>query len=620
MSNRFDQASLMVKKLLNEAQADQSRRLEEDEALVSRWQKYGLLDGVKGRLKQARRARLYENQAQYMKAKLLTEASTNADIQGFIAVAFPAVRRVLDKSMIEDFVNVTPMKGPSGLVYYIDYKYSTNKGGVGGYLNTGSSVYGTKTGPDQYNPLTNDAEGGLYNFNSTAYSRREVVTTASATGSANWFTGTVLTASNSNHLQLVQYDPEAVRAMNGDKLVEIRCSGLWLSATNAGTWGNVNFATSNADVNLLTSWVVLSGSSTATATGVPGTPVPVGLAGHRKLLRHLTRKDGDDVVFYLSASSSAAAAIMGDVADNHVAPTGAWNNSLSLSFPITQGVSSVSGVAGSFSFSPAFESDFLTTTEVAIPELDFSIESKNINTESRKMKAKWSPEMAQDINAFYGINAEEALTQLLTDHMAAEIQSEIMTMLLQNASAANYYWSRRPGKFLDKTTGETASGSPDFTGHQQDWYRTLIEAIFEVCAQIRKRTVLGDANFLVTSPEVAVILKNTLEWKAKEEKRGEYRIGSVESGSLQGTLKVYEHSYFPENKILIGFKPQGGEVEELLGGGFVHAPYVPIIVSPIVADPEDFTPRRMVMSRYANEVLRGDFYGTVTVLDMNFTA
>ena len=330
-------------------------------------------------------------------------------------------------------------------------------------------------------------------------------------------------------------------------------------------------------------------------------------------------------MFFFSCSSTAAALDFANF-DIDLRNTTAWSGpgtgakaaTASVSFPVSQAVASVSGVDGSFSFSPAFESDFLSTSEVVIPEIDFDIVGKTINTETRKLRAKWSPELAQDINAFYSINAEEALTQVLTDHMAAEIQSEILSDLLQNASAANFFWSRRPGEYLDKTTGAVASGSPDFTGHVQDWYRTLIETIYEVAAQIEKRTVLGQANFCITSPEVAVILQNTIEWVALNEERGAMKIGAVQVGSLNGGLKVYKHSYFPKNRILIGYKPEGSEIEDLLGGGYVYAPYVPIIVSPIVADPEDWTPRRMVMSRYATELLRSDFYGTIAVRRLNF--
>ena len=618
----FDQKAEFVQRLLKEAKAEQIGRLNEDKALTEKWKALHLLDGL-SETKCRVRARLLENQAKYMKQKLLREANTDADIQGFISVAFPAVRRVLDKSMVEDFVSVQPLKGPAGLIYYIEYKFSTNKAGVGGYLDTNGRIYGDRTDPNSDQALVSSASGGLYNFNSAAYSRREVVSASFGTGSAanTQISASVLNSADHASLKLVKFDPDAVAAMADSKLTAWRFVGMHASASAGTAWASVPFNTQKADLDMLTSWVPLSASSTATNTGEPGVPVAVApvTAGSIGLLRHLTARDGDDMVFFFSCSSSLVATGMANTIDELLLGASLFHASASMSFPVSQSISSVSGIDGSFTFAPAFESDFLSTSAVVIPEIDFDIVGKTINTETRKLRAKWSPELAQDINAFYSINAEEALTQVLTDHMAAEIQSEILTDLLQNAGAATYYWSRRPGEYLDKTTGAVASGSPDFTGHVQDWYRTLIETILEVAAQIEKRTVLGQANFLITSPEVCVILQNTIEWVALDEERGALKIGAVQVGSLNGGLKIYKHSYFPKNQILLGYKPEGNEIEDLIGGGYVYAPYVPIIVSPIVADPEDRTPRRMVMSRYATEMIRGDFYGKVIVRSLNMT-
>lgn len=600
--DRMEVYGKLAKKLLLEGSEERESRRQEDDALVARWKNQGLLDGLTDQRMRVR-ARILESQRAYMKHKLLREASSDADIQGFIGVAFPAVRRVLDKSMAEEFITVSPLKGPSGQVFYIDYKYSTNKAGVGGYIDTASSPYGASSGPSKDVPLSNLAEGAFYKFENQAYSRREIVTPAFTAGASNAFiTGTVLSTATAAHLKRADYDPVAVAAMADSKLTEVRLKGLWLSQTSGATWNSAIAGANTIDKSVLQAWVPLSGSSTAESSGVPGVPVPFPSV---KLLRHLTKVDGDDVCFYFSASTGAAATALSSVL------------TASMSVPIRTNVASVTGSDGAFSFAPAFESDFLSTTSIVIPEIEFDIRSKNIQTVTRKLKAKWTPEVAQDMDAFYSINAEESLTQLMTDHMAAEIQAEIFTKLLSGASAARYYWSRRPGFYVNKSTGAAASGSPDFTGNVQDWYRTLIETIFDVAAQIEKRTVLGEANFLVTSAEVAVILKNTLEWKAIEESQGVHRIGAVSAGTLQGRMKVYTNNHFPSNVILVGYKPEGSELEEMLGGGCVYCPYVPIILSPLMANPEDGTPRRMIMSRYATELLRGDFYGVVIVRDMD---
>ena len=145
--DKFQQMAKLSQRLVEGAKGDALRRIEEENLLVERWTDLRLLDGVKSDHRKRVRARLLENQANYMKRRLLTEATTNADIQGFLAVAFPAVRRVLDKSMAEEFVAVQALNSPAGLIYYIDYNFATTKAGVGGYLDSGSSVYGAKTGP-----------------------------------------------------------------------------------------------------------------------------------------------------------------------------------------------------------------------------------------------------------------------------------------------------------------------------------------------------------------------------------------------------------------------------------------------------------------------------------------
>jgi len=71
-------------------------------------------------------------------------------------------------------------------------------------------------------------------------------------------------------------------------------------------------------------------------------------------------------------------------------------------------------------------------------------------------------------------------------------------------------------------------------------------------------------------------------------------------------------TYFPRNKVLVGYK--GGSYLET---GYVYAPYVPLIVTPTIFAPEDFTPRKGVMTRYGKRMVRADFYGTVTCMDMD---
>jgi hypothetical protein len=273
---------------------------------------------------------------------------------------------------------------------------------------------------------------------------------------------------------------------------------------------------------------------------------------------------------------------------------------------------------------PSFESDFGTTPSPAIPEIDIKIESLAITATTRKLRARWSPELAQDLNAYHSMDAEVELTSILSEQIALEIDREILNDLVTQANGANYYWSRAPGKFVNKTNGSpvtlasSLSIGPAFTGTVREWYETLVETIIDVANTIHRKTLRGSANFLVCGPDVATVLESSVLYKPKFSIDGEgqvaspFTIGAEAIGSLSNRFTVYKDPYFVRNKILVGYK--GGSYLET---GYVYAPYVPLIVTPTIFAPEDFTPRKGVMTRYGKKMVRSDFFGTVTCLDMN---
>ena len=271
---------------------------------------------------------------------------------------------------------------------------------------------------------------------------------------------------------------------------------------------------------------------------------------------------------------------------------------------------------------PSFESDFSgANPQPSIPEIDIKVEAVPVVAETRKLRARWSPELAQDLNAYHSLDAEVELTQILSEQIALEIDREILNDLLTGASAANLFWSRAPGKFVNKETADAitpANGAPAFTGTVREWYETLVETIIDVANQIHRKTLRGSANFIVCGPDVATILEASVLYKPSYSLDGDGQvsapmvIGADRAGTLSNRFTVYKDPYFPRNKILVGYK--GGSYLET---GFVYAPYVPLIVTPTIFQPEDFTPRKGVMTRYGKKMVRADFYGTVTCLDMN---
>ena len=256
--------------------------------------------------------------------------------------------------------------------------------------------------------------------------------------------------------------------------------------------------------------------------------------------------------------------------------------------------------------------DGTTDTKNTIAEIDIKVDSIAVTAVTKKLKAKWSPELGQDLNAYHNLDAEVELTSVLSEHIALEIDREIVNDLIQGATAATYYWSRAPGLFVARTTGlelGASSAAPDFTGTVSEWYETLIETINDVSAQIHRKTLRGGANFLVTSPEVANILEFTAGFRANvtaDADKGS--VGAVNVGSISKKWDVYVDPYFPRNLVLVGRK--GGS---FLESGYVYAPYVPLQVTPTIFGTEDFVPRKGVMTRYAKKMVRPDMYGLVVV-------
>ena len=248
----------------------------------------------------------------------------------------------------------------------------------------------------------------------------------------------------------------------------------------------------------------------------------------------------------------------------------------------------------------------------SIPELDIKVDSVAVTAMTKKLKAKWTPELGQDLNAYHNLDAEVELTQILSEQIALEIDREIVNDLIQGATAGTYYWSRSPGLFVDRTTGAEVGAStlaPDFTGTVSEWYETLIETVNDVSAQIHRKTLRGGANFLVTSPEVANILEFTAGFRANvtaDADRG--TVGAVNVGSISKKWDLWVDPYFIRNLILVGRK--GGSFLET---GYVYAPYVPLQVTPTIFGTEDFVPRKGVMTRYAKKMVRPDMYGLVVV-------
>ena len=198
-----------------------------------------------------------------------------------------------------------------------------------------------------------------------------------------------------------------------------------------------------------------------------------------------------------------------------------------------------------------------------------------------------------------------------------EIDLEILDMLFANASAKTENWSARVGFEYNSTTElfeESSGASNAYT--KGDWFQTLGNKIQSVSNAIHQKTLRGGANFIVVSPETATILESIPGYATGADgdaNTNQFAMGVQKVGAINNRYTVYKNPYMLENSILIGFRGSN-----FLETGAVYAPYVPMIMTPLVYDPKNFTPRKGVMTRYAKKMVRPEFYGKVVVADVNY--
>jgi hypothetical protein len=541
----------------------------EGQALLNKWAQTGLLEGISDEQKRSSMARLLENQAK----ELLREASTMAggDVEGFAAVAFPIVRRVFAGLIANDLVSVQPMSLPSGLIFFLDFTFNgTRLGETAGDSLYGGGVVGSQiTGGISLGGA--NAEKGPYALNN-GY--------ASPTASIN--ITPVIVASGS-----------------------VQDGGVALvSAGATAGYDSVNMLRFDADLVSGSEWAAATITKADLTTGQFNFDdlVAINLTSPTdgRQVRRITREDpnnsaqvivilngsGSESSNLLSASLLAVTACTAPIVDNFID----------------------GGALGSIEG----ETDWGLENNVNIPEIDIKVDSVAITAVTKKLKAKWTPELGQDLNAYHNLDAEVELTSILSEQIALEIDQEILEDLIKGAEAGKFYWSRSPGLFVDRTTGVevgASSAAPDFTGTVSEWYETLIETINDVSAQIHRKTLRGGANFVVCGPEVANIMEFTAGFRANvtaDADKGE--IGAVKVGALSRKFDVMVDPYFPRNVVLVGRRGSS-----FLESGYVYAPYVPLQVTPTIFGPEDFVPRKGVMTRYGKKMVRPDMYGLVIV-------
>jgi len=548
----FDLGKLM------EGKNPQAVMLAETRQLKNKWEKTGLLEGLKER-EQHSMAVLLENQAKQLLDEA-TQTGTSAGSEEWSGVALPLVRRIFGEIAAKEFVSVQPMNLPSGLVFFLDFKYGSAQGGEAQF--GGKSLFGgtNVTGSADNFGRTNTATNGLYGEGRNGYSVNDASVTVAA---AN------ITSASATWADL-GYDAALSASVAASKIVKLTIAKSNISSV--------------ADTEAVRTFQAKNVASVAAFNNTNTT------------LGQFNYVSGTNVTLFVSASS------------------------LALAGGATQVIYSEQPVAydrGDFEDSTA-NSAGNTTTALDIPEIDLELKSEAIVAKTRKLKAVWTPELAQDLNAYHSIDAEAELTSMLSDYISLEIDLEILDMLKANALTVDY-WSATIGEeYLNNgATGQSAWGSSVPSGAQtyytkNTWYQTLGVKLNKVSNKIHQLTLRGGANFVVASPDVCTILESIPGFTVNADKDAmQFAAGVTAVGSMSNRFTVYKNPYMTSNEILMGFRGNN-----FLETGAVYAPYVPLIMTPLVYDPQNFTPRRGVMTRYAKKMVRPEFYGKILVKDL----
>jgi len=538
--------------------------------LENKWKGSGLLEGLDSEIDRRSMAVLLENQAR----QLVTEASATgaqSNAEEWAGVALPLVRRIFAEIAAKDFVSVQPMNLPSGLVFYLDFKYGTGVGRIDSVAggNDFLTGQGRTAESDSVFGITDAAAGtpateGLYGPGRFGYTVNETVTAllSAGTGVTDARTGSI--------------NPT---------------TGLFTAATSMDDAAFQAFTNYNSEF-----------SASAAAVGNVFHVVSIPSAS-------LTNYDINGVRSFNLSGSGAGFNVFPEF-------TRTTENGSHVEFL-------VHSIAGTPSFKVAYakqptditRGDYedtvgdATTNSLSIPEINLEMRSEPIVAKTRKLKAIWSPEFAQDLNAYHSIDAEAELTSMLSEYVSQEIDLEILDMLIQNAQTTDK-WSARVGYEFNAATNTFSAGATAAQAYNQGtWFQTLGTKIQKVSNKIHQLTLRGGANFLVCSPTVATILESIPGYAADTDgDKMQFAMGVQKVGSINSRFQVYKNPYMTENVILMGYRGS-----QFLETGAVYSPYIPLIMTPLLHDPEDFTPRKGVMTRYAKKITRPEFYGKVFV-------
>jgi hypothetical protein len=547
---------------------------EQSAKLAGKWEKSGLLEGIDSSTEKNNMSMLLENQAK----QLVNEANTTGtgatfnagNSEAWAGVALPLVRRVFGEIVAKDLISVQPMNLPAGLIFYLDFQY----GGAGNFKSANESLYGATA---DLKRTDGNFDKGLYGAGEYAFSQTQ---SAFTTTEAATIASGKHASSSATFGGILNLDTE-------------------FSASHAGEFGTATGATSV----IKTISVHTSSMANFDIEAIRSFTITPSASAIIKVFPQFTR---------LNTSTSAIEFVVSGAADIDMTTiTGKY-------FIGPDNLNDRGDFEDAF---PAAGSGTVSTQ--AIPEINVQLRSDTVAAKTRKLKAQWTPEFAQDLNAYHSIDAEAELTSILSEYISMEIDLELLDMLIRNADTVEG-WSATVAKDVVASSNNTEGGgtNPTFTTSINDagvyytkmsWFQTLGIKLQKVSNLIHQKTLRGGANWMVVSPKVSTILESIPGFSADSAGDSDkYNMGVQKIGAINNRYTVYKNPYMTENVILMGYKGS-----QFLETGAVFAPYIPLIMTPLVYDPTSFTPRKGIMTRYAKKMVRPDFYGKVYISDLN---
>ncbi len=548
---RFTQA---IKNVIDQ-NPNYGTRLQQAEKIAQKWQALGLMEGLdkpKDALLRTNVAIMLQNQAKQI-LRQSNYTSTTQFHEQWVGIAMPLVRRFAHKLASKDFVTIQAMSQPTGLVFFIDHQFGTNRKG----FTAGESIYGTKfsgtSGSFDY-VMDTDTTAGLYGAGKWGYSLNQELATV-----------TSITATSQSNVTAADYQNDS------------RFSTTYATQLASGSIKKLAFAyPTNADLNGYDSFYIYNGVASGSTANYIG-----------KIFKEYTKLNGSNIEFLILTGAN-----------------GAWTGNVTMSYhkqPTTYD-------RGDFQYKG---------TDIAIPEVQFKLTQKPIVPQTRKMKATWTQQLIDDLNALLAIDGEQQISNQLTDQIVLETDLQLIAMIgkggIQSGNAG--YFSVRPGYELTGNPADnggvaTFAKSTYAIPGRAEWFKNIAIPMQKVSNQIHQKTGKGGANFAIVSPTLATVLETMEGFTMNTDGESEWMDGGLTAiGSYKSKYKIYKNPYsVADNAMIMGYRGTG-----FLDFGAAYCPYIPLIMLPNVMQPTNLAPTKGVYTRYAKSMLRKDYYGIVYV-------